>query len=506
MIESPSILHTPALLESPARIGHSSITRRIARMLRKPLPSLALLAVLLLLQSACAQSPITLVIDPTLAGPDISSNFSGLSYEMSLVLPGSNGKYFFSPQHKPLVQMFHTLGVKSLRVGGNSAERETVPVPGRADIDSLFEFAKVAGVKVIYTLRMKGADPQADAGIAKYVMDHYSPVLACFSLGNEPEKMATNYAAYREVFGRFVAVITAPTNVPEARFCGPNTTHMNASWAGQFARDFGRDRRVVLVTQHEYPARSGRNVTNTLAGCDRLLSPDLLKVYETFHDEFVPAARSNGLPCRLEEANSFSNGGAAGVSDAFASALWGLDYLYWWAAHGAAGVNFHTGGTAPGITPRSPMKYAVFWNSSEGFAVRPLAYALKAFALASNGRLVSVNVSSETSLPNVRAYAVLAPDGSLYVTLINKEHGPGGRDAEATLAPGQGFARGEIMRLTSPDGDVQARSGGMLGGAVINDDGKWNGTWAPLSPPSGGGQFKLRVPAATAAIVRLVAN
>ena len=208
----------------------------------------------------------------------------------------------------------------------------------------------------------------------------------------------------------------------------------------------------------------------------------------------------------FSEANSFSNGGAAGVSDAFASALWGLDYLYWWAAHGAAGVNFHTGGTAPGITPRSPMKYAVFWNSSEGFAVRPLAYALKAFALASNGRLVSVNVSSETSLPNVRAYAVLAPDGSLYVTLINTEHGPGGRDAEATLAPGQGFARGEIMRLTSPDGDVQARSGGMLGGAVINDDGKWNGTWAPLSPPSGGGQFKLRVPAATAAIVRLVAN
>jgi len=46
----------------------------------------------------------------------------------------------------------------------------------------------------------------------------------------------------------------------------------------------------------------------------------------------------------------------------------------------------------------------------------------------------------------------------------------------------------------------------MLGGAVINEDGKWNGTWAPLSPPSGGGQFKLTVPAATAAIVRLVAN
>ena len=30
-----------------------------------------------------------------------------------------------------------------------------------------------------------------------------------------------------------------------------------------------------------------------------------------------------------------------GASNAFASALWALDYLHWWAAHGAAGVNFH---------------------------------------------------------------------------------------------------------------------------------------------------------------------
>lgn len=506
MIKPGPIFHAPVVLQNPTRNDRTSIPFRIAAFLKNRRLPPALLAALLFGQSACAQAPVTFVINPSHAGPEISPNFSGLSYEMSLVLPGGNGKYFFSPQHKPLVQMFRTLGVKSLRVGGNSAERETVPVPARADIDSLFGFAKAAEVKVIYTLRMKGADPQADAGIAKYVMDHYGSVLACFSLGNEPEKIATNYPAYREAFGRYLAVITAPTNAPGATFCGPSTTHMNASWAGQFARDFGRDRRVVLVTQHEYPARSGRNVTNTLSGCDRLLSPDLLRVYETFHNEFVPAALSNGLPYRLEEANSFSNGGAAGVSDAFAAALWGLDYLYWWAAHGAAGVNFHTGGCAPGIEPRSTMKYAVFWNSPEGLAVRPLAYALKAFALAGNGRLVPVNVSPGTSSPDVRAYAVLAPNGTLHVTLINKSHGPGGRDAEAALAPGHGFARAEIMLLTGPGGDVQARSGGMLGGGIIHDDGKWNGSWTALPPPSNSGQFKLTVPAAAAAIVRMAPN
>jgi len=461
-----------------------------------------LLGLFLLAQSARAQSPVTLVADPALAGPNISSNFSGLSYEMSLVLPGRNGKYFFSPDNKPLIQMFRTLGIRSLRVGGNTAERDTVAIPGKADIDSLFGFAKAAGVKVIYTLRLKGADPQADMEIARYVMEHYRSELACFTLGNEPEKMAKDFPSYREEFRRFLAVITAPTNVPDARFCGPSTTHKNASWAGQFAQDFGRDRRIVLVTQHEYPARSGANVPDAAVGCDRLLSPNLLKTYDAFHDEFVPAALSNGLPCRLEEANSFSNGGAGGVSDAFAAALWGLDYLYWWAAHGAQGINFHTGGYVAGTQPRAPMKYAVFWNSGEGFAARPLAYALKAFDLTANGRLVPAKLTFNPGAVDLRAYAVLAPDNTLYSTLINTEHGPGRRDAEVTLAPGNGYIRGQVMFLAAPGGDVTAQTGVTLGGAPIREDGSWEGSWTPLAPASAA-VFKVNVPAASAAIVRL---
>jgi len=68
---------------------------------------------------------------------------------MSLVDPATNGAYFFSPANKPLVKMFQTLGIQSLRVGGNTAERATVKIPDKADIDSLFGFARAAGVKVI---------------------------------------------------------------------------------------------------------------------------------------------------------------------------------------------------------------------------------------------------------------------------------------------------------------------------------------------------------------------
>jgi hypothetical protein len=465
-----------------------------------------LLAGYLLAHCAWAQAPVDISADPALAGPNISSNFSGLSYEISLVLPGKNGKYFFRPENQPLVQMFRTLGVKSLRVGGNSAERETEAIPSRADIDSLFAFARAAGVKVIYTLRLTGAQPGDDASIAKYVMEHYAPELTCFALGNEPEKMAGDYPAYREVFRRFLSVLTTATNVPEARFCGPSPTHRNASWTASFARDFAGDRRIVLATQHEYPARSGRAVVSAAAGCDKLLSPELLKVYEGFYGEFVPAVLTNGLAYRLEEANSFSNGGAANVSEAFAAALWGLDYLYWWAAHGAGGINFHTGGNAPGAQPRGPMKYAVFWNAGQGFGARPLAYGLKAFDLGGHGRLLPLRLNSPVSSLNLTSYAVLAPDGTLFLTLINKEHGPDRREAEINFLAGASYKRAQVMYLTAPGGDVAAKSGITLGGAAVDEQGNWQGFWAPLSGPADGGQFAIKLPAASAAVIKFTTD
>jgi len=290
---------------------------------------------------------------------------------------------------------------------------------------------------------------------------------------------------------------------PAAMFCGPGTTHKNVAWANDFARDFGGHPHVAFITQHEYPCQSGRVATNIVAACDKLLSTALAGVYESFSDKFVLTAASNGLPFRLEEANSFSNGGAAGVSDAFASALWGLDYMYWWASHGASGINFHTGGYAAGAKPREPMKYAVFWNSPKGFFVHPLGYAIHAFDLGSHGQLIPTALKSNSSGLNLTAYGVLASDKSVYVTLINKEHVPGiGRDADVTIAMGNSAAHGHVIYLAASEGNVAATSGVASGGAQLNDDGTWNGTWKALSEVSLDGRFRLSIPAASAAIAR----
>jgi hypothetical protein len=470
--------------------------------LKKVLP--ALIAFCLYPGVVLAASSVDIALDPKSPGAMISSNFIGLSYEMSLVCPATNGECFFNPANKPLIKMFQTLGIQSLRVGGNTAERATVKIPDKADIDSLFAFARSAGVKVIYTLRLNGNDPIDAAKTAKYIMDNYRPELTCFALGNEPDKLVKDSAAYGKAMRNYLAVINAATNAPDAVFCGPSTMHKNVQWANDFAKDFAHNKHVIMVTQHEYPAGSGRAATNAVAACEKLLSTNLPTVYEKLYDNFVPAVLSSGLQYRLEEANSFSNGGASGASDAFASALWGLDYLYWWADHGATGINFHTGGCVGGTQPPG-MKYVVFWNSPEGFAVRPLGYAIKAFDLGGHGHLVPVHFKSNTDQINLTAYGVLSNDGSLYITLINKETART-RDANVTIAPGHSYAREQVMFLTAPHGDITATAGVTLGGAPIKDYGNWSGTWTSLAAPFNNGQFSVKVPAASAAIIQLTSE
>src|SRR5580692_5062966 len=124
---------------------------------------LVVLALELTASCSFAQSPVSITINPSSAGAEIAPDYLGLSFEMQRVLPDTNGNHFFSPGNRRLIATFKVLGIKSLRVGGDTADRPTLPVPDKTDADSLFAFAKAAGVKVIYTLRLNHGDPAADA-------------------------------------------------------------------------------------------------------------------------------------------------------------------------------------------------------------------------------------------------------------------------------------------------------------------------------------------------------
>src|SRR4051812_32673867 len=127
-----------------------------------------ILAIGLCLISASAFSQVTIKVDARYPGATIPSNFSGLSFETLAILPDKEGKYLFTPENLPLIHLFKTLGIKNLRIGGNTADRPTVAIPSQADVDKLFAFAKAAGVEVIFTLRMRESTPKDAAALAKY--------------------------------------------------------------------------------------------------------------------------------------------------------------------------------------------------------------------------------------------------------------------------------------------------------------------------------------------------
>jgi hypothetical protein len=448
-----------------------------------------------------ADSTVTLRPQWRAESTAIPEDFAGLSYESAQLLPDKNKNYYFGPDRQTLIGVFRTLGVHSLRVGGNTADIPGVPSPRGTDIDHLFKFAAAAHVKVIYTLRLRPpSEPVDDAAIATYIMQNYSPQLDTFAVGNEPNIYYKTYDAYRTAEKKFIDTIRA--QCPAARFSGPGTTG-GRDYLVETANDLGKTGEIQLVTEHRYPGGDSRKVKDVAAARISMLSEKWVDGVQKFYDGFVPAVMADGLPYRMEETNSFYNGGARNVSDTFAAALWGLDYLYWWAEHHAGGVNFHTGDSVAAGDKSTTCQYASFVRDGDGYAVHPIGYALAAFELGSHGKLVPISLTSPTP-HNVRAYGVTRVDGNFILTVINKEHDA----APLTLTADVGarYARADSMALLAPRNDLAATAGLTLGGATIDTTANWQGAWTALQPPTAGGKFTFTLPASSALVIRFVSQ
>lgn len=456
--------------------------------------------------SVQAQPIVNVELLPQHAGPAINPNFVGLSFEMKDVLAGTNGTHFFRPSNKQLIALFKQLGIKSLRVGGNTSDRPTLPTPSTNDVDNLFAFARKADVKVIYTLRLNHGNPALAAAMANYIGGKYAQQLDAFVIGNEPNVYYTNYANYFADWKTYAAQITAATNSPEARFCGPSVSPGHERWSAQLASAEGSSGLLKFVSQHDYPGGDARRATNAAVARDKILSMDINEHYTVFASHFVPTLLSNALPYRFEEANSYYDGGAPGASDTFASALWALNYQWWWAAHGIIGLNFHTGDKVAARDESKPCRYATFWTAADGYNVHPIGYAEKMFSLGSRGRILPLRAMPKSpGRLNFEAYAVLGDDKNIYVTLINNNHDATATNLSVVIAAAEtsGWSKGAILRLAAPNGDVSQKTGVTLGGAEITDAAKWNGQWQAVPCSKNQAMVQIDLPAASAAIVKL---
>ncbi len=465
----------------------------------------------LLLSAAEAQSPVALTIKIHSPGYAIPDDFCGLSFGAVSEMPQRHGTFLFSPSNSQLIALFTNSGIRNLRLGGSTVEGIKAAHPSPSAIDSVFGFAKAANVKVIYSLPLLNGTPSDDAQTAQYIWSRYRPWLECFAIGNEPDirryhyppfgsgtdPAITNYTSYLAAWRKFAAAIT--NAVPDAKFAGPDAA--NGGWASMFTADEKNSGLVVLATQHFYVggspfvATNGNDPVLMPAGeaINKMLSPNYVnKRYPALYKQAVASLLAQGTPYRMTESDDCLKG-VPNASDAFASALWGLDYLHWWAAHGASGVNFHNTEWLKTDT--------VYLDEASGtYRINSKAYAIRAFDLGSHGCVEPVTMAGSGKL-NLTAYAV-CDNTNLYVTIINKEHGPGASSASVNIIPKDFSTRvARVMFLLAPNDNTRAKEGITLGGSSINNVNAWQGQWKLLDPDKN--SCSLTVPAATAAIVRM---
>jgi hypothetical protein len=495
--------------------------------------------------------PVTITIDDDHPGPVVPGDFAGLSFERGPLNPGNAGVagYLFSPGNDSLVTLFRNVGLASLRVGGGSVD-QLIPAgtggDGLTGIDNLFAFAAAAGVKVIYTFRLlsPGAAPIDDltsinAQAAGYIWRNYRDSLDSFAIGNEPDWHAFHtYAGHpldpaisEEISGvpgsaypsfladwrSFADAVGAAA--PGAPLSGPDTGAYGTltftpdpangvSWTERFADDERDSGRITDFTQHYYVG-AGPGKTNADQAISNMLSPEWVNgteigtqprrttytPYPWLYSNLLAPLAAAGLPYRLTESNDYLVG-VPGASNAFASALWALDYLHWWAAHAAAGVNFHNKQWlyTDTIVPDPAAAGA-------GYAVTPKGYGIKAFTLGSAGRVNPAQIGNPDGI-NLTAYCVGGADED-YVTIINKTQGAEAADAAVTILPaGPPWRGAEMMTLAGGEPGDATGDSAALGGAAITGDTPWEGTWSAL-PAAPGAGISLTVGAATAAIARI---
>jgi hypothetical protein len=408
----------------------------------------------------------TVVVDDDQPGRTIPDDFTGLSYE-SAVLASPD---YLSPTNRSILGLLHGLGSQGvLRLGGNSSEATLWrgPRDGNkggivitpAAIDSLASLLASLDWRLIYGLNLARGEPEAAADEAAYVAQAIGRRLLAFEVGNEPD----GFGSWRGVrprpydvddfvaeWKRFRGTIVA--RVPDARFAGPAIANQQG-WIRPFVDAAGDS--LALVTRHYYADGPAFAPYVSLA---RLMTsaPNV----EPILADMDSISNRYGLPFRIEETNSIYLEGQPGVSDTFASALWGLELMFQVADAGGAGVNFHTG-DSKAYTPIGP-------REGGPHIAGPLYYSMLMFKEATQkAALVPARFSAPSQ--NVIAYAAKSADDSLNVCLINKdfEHG-----ARVGIETRRNFASASLLRLTAPS--AAAKSDITLAGSSVDGFGQWS--------------------------------
>jgi hypothetical protein len=442
--------------------------------------------------AASTASPITasVAISRSQTAGAVVPALVGLSYEKSEISTA-----LFTSANANLIGCFTRLGTSVLRIGGNSVDQTTWAPNGSggtygqvapSDINALAAFVQSAGWHIIYGINLATNTAASAAAEAAYASSAFGSSLYGFEIGNECDQYVAkglrpagyDLADFISEWSSFASAIRQ--SVPNAPLTGPASAANTASWTVPFASSEASE--LKLLTQHYYVG-DGQSATSTMS----LLLSSSSYLLSTLK-QLQSAAASDNIPggYRLAEANSFYDSGAPGVSNAFGSALWAIDFLLINAQNGSAGANFHGGGDAS-YTPIQDYQDSVV-------EVRPIYYGLLFVTQIAPGPMYGVNVTAEVEMT---AYAVAGNDGATYLAILNKDPS---KAAVTAITLGAGASHATALVLAGPG--LTATTNTTLGGASVANNGAWSPVAAQTIPVSGSA-LTVTVAAATAMLLKI---
>lgn len=420
---------------------------------------------------------VSVSVDTGHPGMTVDQEFLGLSFEVSSLrqIAGYAGG-------GDLVTLLRSLGPGVLRFGGVSADTQVAwkdaetPRPAWAlhvleagDLRELANLAAESGWHVLLTIGFGHYEPEAAAREAAAAQAALGPWLQGIELGNEPNAYALHglrtepwgFIQYNEQVTAYREAIEAAA--PGIPLAGPDSSGSSAyeSWG----LDEAIDQHPTLLTGHHYPLGCAEQPAPSI---ERLLSPKVRQREQGSVKRYVSIARQSEVPFRMDETNSVSCGGVAGISNTFASALWATGYLAQAMALGVSGVNLH--GNPVNCSGYSPVCAPTPEALAAGaLTAQPVWYALLLARELIGERPLPTGVTAPTK-PNVVVSSFVAPDGALRFVIVDDDP-PKSRNVAVRLNVGSGFGAASILALTAPS--PASLSGVRLGGVAVAANGTW---------------------------------
>jgi hypothetical protein len=449
--------------------------------------------------------PVGVRIDRLDPGRPVPQRFLGLSFEAAAL--GQLSQY---GDRGDLVGLLRSLGPGVLRFGGITADENVAwsdaatPRPawassviGPAQLRAIGVLARRSGWRILLTIGLAHYEPAAAAREVAAAHSALGPYLAAIEIGNEPNAYGSHglrelpwiAQGYEEEVSGYREAIEAVT--PGVPIAGPDV-----SGSGAFA-EWGEEEALAqlpaLLTGHHYPLGCAQVPAPSI---EALLSVAIRGRAARSLATYMSVSHARGIPLRIDETNSVSCGGVAGISDTFASALWATGYITQTMAVGAAGINLQGNpANCTGYTPLCAPNPADLANGR--LHAQPEWYALLLTRSLVGDRPLPTTIAAEGS-PDLIAASFSGPDHSLKVVLADDE--PQGTSPLALrLDVGAGMGAAHIIRLTAPS--QSAIGGVLLAGRTVAADGSWR---APLSAESAltrAGILALKLAPGSAALV-----